>query len=147
MSNLELSIRFFLQLVVILGTCRVVGAICRRIGQPPVVNEMIAGVVLGPSLFGWLMPGWQAYLFPKASMPIIYAVAQVGIALYMFLVGVEFRADLIRSRVRSAASVSIAGMLVPFALGAVLAWVLHDGGELFVQGVSTGEAILFMGAA
>ncbi len=147
MSNFELSVRFFLQLVVILGTCRVVGAILRLLGQPAAVGEMIAGLMLGPSLLGWLIPGWQEYLFPKASMTIIYAVSQVGLALYMFLVGVEFRADLIRARVRSAASVSIAGIVAPFVLGGCIAYFLHSRGDLFGPGVAVGEAILYLGAA
>lgn len=147
MINFELSVRFFLQLVVILGTCRAVGWVVRHVGQPPVVSEMIAGVLLGPSLLGLVAPEWHAYLFPKQSMTIIYAVAQVGLALYMFLIGVEFRADLIRKRVRSAASVSAAGILTPFALGAAIAYFLHDDHDLFTEKVLSGQAILYLGAA
>src|SRR5687767_447229 len=109
MSDFDLSVLFFLQLIVILGTCRLVGVVMRWVGQPPVVNEMIAGVVLGPSLFGLLLPDLHARLFPPQSMTIIFAFAQIGLSLYMFLIGAEFRADLISRRVRSAASVSIAG--------------------------------------
>lgn len=147
MSNFDLSVRFFLQLVVILGTCRAVGAIVRYLGQPPVVSEMIAGVLLGPSLLGLLAPEWHAYLFPKQSMTIIYAVAQVGLALYMFLIGVEFQASLIRKRLKSAASVSVAGIVVPFGLGAGLTLWLRSGGDLFAPTVGAGEAALYMGAA
>lgn len=147
MSNFELSVLFFLQLVVLLTTCRVIGMIARFVGQPQVVSEMIAGVVLGPSLFGLLMPQWQASLFPKESMTIIYAVAQVGLALYMFLVGAEFRADLISRRVRSAASVSAAGIAAPFALGGLIAvWLVKSGG-LFAPSVSMIEGMVFLGAA
>src|ERR1044071_4839885 len=91
MSNFELSIRFFFQLAFILATCRVVGLIARRFGQPQVVGEMIAGVVMGPSLFGLLFPGAQQYIFPKASLAITCAFAHIGIAMFMFLVGVEFQ--------------------------------------------------------
>ena len=69
------------------------------------IRKLLAGVVLGPSLLGAIAPAWHAALFPTASMTIIFAVAQVGIALYMFLVGVEFRLDLIRPRAPSALSV------------------------------------------
>lgn len=94
MSNSELGIHFFLQLTVILLACKVVGRLVRRIGQPQVVGEMIAGVLLGPSLLGLLFPGWQKALFPTGpSMGIIYAVSQVGLVLYMFLVGVDFDTD------------------------------------------------------
>ena len=108
---------------------------------------MIAGVVMGPSLFGLLFPDLQAQIFPKASLTITYAVAQIGIVLYMFLIGVEFDVDLIRSRLRSAASVSLAGILTPFALGSVLALALLGDHTYFTQGVGRWEAMLFLGAA
>ena len=91
MSNNDLAIRFFLQLAFIVATCRIVGLLAKRVGQPQVVAEMIAGVLMGPSLFGLLLPGVQGYLFPKTSMSIIYAVSQVGLVLYMFLIGLEFQ--------------------------------------------------------
>ncbi len=147
MSNFNLSVLFFLQLAVILATCRVVGLLARKVGQPQVVGEMIAGVLLGPSLFGLLLPGVQGQLFPQASMTILYAVAQVGVALYMFLVGLEFQASLIRNRLRSAASISVAGMLVPFALGSLIARVLAGDHRFFMEGVSMWEGMLYLGAA
>jgi Kef-type K+ transport system membrane component KefB len=147
MSNLELSIRFFLQLAFILAVCRAVGLLARRFGQPQVVGEMIAGVVMGPSLFGWLWPEAHGYLFPKAAQPIIYAVSQLGLVLYMFLVGAEFQTDLIRRRWRGAAAVSLAGIVTPFALGGLCALWLHADQEFFAPGVSRGEALLFLGAA
>jgi Kef-type K+ transport system membrane component KefB len=147
MSNIDLSIRFFFQLAFILATCRVVGLIAKRFGQPQVVGEMIAGVVMGPSLFGLLLPNAQAYIFPKSSLTITYAVAQIGLVLYMFLIGVEFQVDLIRKRLRSAASVSLAGILTPFILGSLLALMLVGNGNYFAPNVAHWEAMLFMGAA
>lgn len=147
MTNLQLSILFFLQLAVILGACRAVGWLARRIGQPQVVGEMIAGVVLGPSLLGMLAPASQEALFPKASMTILFCVSQVGLALYMFIVGTEFRTELFLGRLRSAASVSAAGMVVPFVLGAAIAgWLIRHPG-LFGERVTLAEAALFLGAA
>jgi Kef-type K+ transport system membrane component KefB len=150
MSNFELSILFFLQLAVILAAIRVVGRVARWFGQPQVVGEMICGVALGPSLLGLLLPDVQERLFPRGgdgTMSVIYCAAQVGLVLYMFLVGVEFRVDLLRERARAAATISIAGMLVPFALGAGLAaWLLRDS-RMFTAGVSAPEAMLFLGAA
>ncbi|MCE7960459.1 MAG: cation:proton antiporter, partial [Acidobacteria bacterium ACB2] len=94
MTAFDLSVRFFLQLVVILAACQATAWVFRRLGQSQVVSEMIAGVLLGPSLLGWLWPAAQAYLFPQASMPILFSVAQVALVLYMFLVGLEFAVDL-----------------------------------------------------
>jgi len=108
---------------------------------------MIAGVVIGPSLFGLLLPDIHSYLFPKESMSIIYSFSQVGLTLYMFLVGAEFQVDLVKRRLRSAASVSIAGILAPFTLGSLLALTMVGNHSFFAQGVSKWEAALFLGAA
>lgn len=148
MSDFDLSVLFFLQLVVILAVCRLVGRAARAVGQPQVVGEMIAGVLLGPSLFGWLAPGWQQALFPRASMTILYAVSQVGLALYMFLVGMGFRTELFRAKLRGAASVSLAGMVAPFVLGGGLGLALvAEPGVFFPVGTRDYEAALFLGAA
>ena len=147
MTGPQLSIAFFLQMFCILAVCRGVGWLARLIGQPQVVGEMIAGVVLGPSLFGLLFPGLQRTLFPPDSLKTLFVGAQLGVGMYMFLVGVEFRTDLFRSRVRSAASVSIAGMLVPFGLAVLLGrWLLGVPG-LFSPHAQLFQAILFLGAA
>lgn len=148
MTNFQLSIHLFLQLAIILAACRVVGWAGRLIGQPQVVGEMIAGVLLGPSLLGLLAPEAHAALFPKnATMTVIYCMAQIGLVLYMFLVGVEFNAGLLRERARSAIAVSVAGMVVPFALGALIALHYFEDRTLFHEGVGRGEAALFLGAA
>src|SRR5262247_1085244 len=117
MTGPQLSAAFFLQMFVILLTCRLVGAMSRRLGQPQVVGEMVAGVFLGPSLLGLAFPDLQQFVFPKESLKVLYVGAQLGVGLYMFLVGVEFDIDLLRSRARGAVVVSLAGMLTPFALG------------------------------
>lgn len=147
MSNHELSIVFFLALAAILLACRLVGYLARFVGQPQVVGEMIAGVLIGPSLLGLIAPEAQAALFPKAVMPVIYVVAQIGLVLYMFLVGLDFDIELLRSRARSAVTVSWAGILTPFALGSLIALAFHGDTALFAEKVSVGEAALFMGAA
>ena len=147
MTPFELSVRFFLQLVAILCVCRFVSWVATRVGQPPVVGEMIAGVLLGPSLFGLLAPQWQAQLFPPASKPIIFSVAQVGLVLYMFIVGLEFRIDLVRERMKSALAISASGILAPFILGCgIAAWLLERGG-FFTSGVGLWQAMPYMGAA
>lgn len=147
MTAQQLSITFFLQMFFILLACRGVGLLARKIGQPQVVGEMIAGVVLGPSLLGYFFPAWQETIFPKDSLKILYVGAQLGVGLYMFLVGVEFDSDLFRSRIRSAASISMAGMVVPFVLGGALAIPFLRTPGLFSEKAKLYEAMLFMGAA
>jgi Kef-type K+ transport system membrane component KefB len=148
MTPTQLALAFFLQMFVILATCRLAGWLVRRfLGQPQVIGEMIAGVVLGPSLLGALAPAAQHFLFPAESKPVLYVVAQLGISLYMFLVGLDFRSDEFRSHARGAVSVSLTGIVVPFIV-AILAtpWLLDIPG-LFTAGVSTFNATLFLGAA
>lgn len=139
---------FFLQMFVILAACRLCGwAVQRFLHQPQVIGEMIAGVVLGPSLLGTLAPGVQQFLFPPESKPLLYAVAQLGIALYMFLVGLDFRSDDFKSNAKGAVAVSVSGIVVPFIV-AIFAtpWLLSIP-ELFVGGVTRFNATLFLGAA
>jgi len=147
MTGPQLSVAFFLQMFCILLACRVVGALARKLGQPQVVGEMIAGVFLGPSLFGFLCPHLQPILFPPESLKVLYVGAQLGVGLYMFLVGVEFNIETFMSRARSAAAVSVAGMAAPFALGAGLAIVLIKVPGLFSEKARLFEAMLFLGAA
>jgi Kef-type K+ transport system membrane component KefB len=148
MSASQLSILFFVQMAIILGVCRLVCFVTRRLGQAQVVGEMIAGVLLGPSLFGVLLPALQHQAFPSgASMNILYTVSQVGLVLYMFLVGTEFDTNLIRHRLRSAASVSLAGILTPMTLGILLATLFIHQPGLFSAQVPLSQAMLFLGAA
>ncbi len=155
MNNLELAIHFFLQIAVILLFCRVVGVVAARFGQPQVVAEMIAGVLLGPSLFGLLAPEWQAALFPwdksqttRDTQSYLFPASQLGLALYMFIVGMEFRMDIINKRLKSSVAVSLAGMTAPFLLGALLAWMFYGNESipLFPEGVSKSSAMIFLGA-
>ncbi|MFN7315829.1 MAG: cation:proton antiporter [Phycisphaerae bacterium] len=147
MSDFNISMMFFLQLAAVLTACWCVGRAARWLGQPEVVGHMIAGVLLGPSLLGQLWPDGYAWLFPRPSRTVTYTFAQVGLAAYMFIVGMEFRLDLLRERRRAAAAISLAGVVTPFALGAALAWHLYERGDLFGQAVQPLEAMLFLGAA
>ncbi|WP_428156112.1 cation:proton antiporter [Brevundimonas sp.] len=147
MTNAELSVAFFLQMAVIIAVCRIVGWLAKRyLGQPQVVGEMIAGVILGPSLFGLLAPDLQAALFPKDSKSILFVGAQLGVGLYMFLVGLGFQRDHFKTNAKSAAAVSLAGMAAPFLVAVAIApWLVSQG--LFGAGIQTWQAMLFMGAA
>ncbi len=144
----EFPAAYFLQMAMILLACRVVGTLGKKIGQPQVVGEMIAGVLLGPSLLGALFPEQSKALFSPETRDILNVGAQLGVGLYMFLVGMEFKVDLFKSRARSAASVSIAGMVVPFILGGLLApLLLREKGQFFNPDTQYLQAAMFMGAA
>jgi Kef-type K+ transport system membrane component KefB len=159
MTDLELTLRFLLQLATILIACRVIGWLGRRyLGQTQVVMEMVTGVMLGPSLMGILVPDLQAWLFPKRfvvegfslghpSMSILYVLSQLGLSLYMFLVGLEFDTSLIQKRARGAIAVSLAGILAPFILGGGVGMVLHRQPGFFGEGVRVETAALYLGAA
>jgi len=154
MNNLQLAILFFMQIAVILGVCRVVGVLAKRLGQPQVVAEMIAGVLLGPSLLGLFFPEIQRAIFPwdatqatRDTQSYLFPASQLGLALYMFIVGLEFRMDIIRQHLASSVAVSVAGMAAPFLLGGGLAAVLFYQTELFTERTSLSEAILFLGAS
>jgi Kef-type K+ transport system membrane component KefB len=138
---------FFLQMFVILAACRLCGWVVRRfLHQPQVIGEMIAGVILGPSLLGGLAPSVQQFLFPPGSKPLLFAVAQVGIALYMFLVGIEFRGEDFKSHAKGAVAIAVSGIVVPFIVAVVATpWLMSSG--LFTAGVSEFNATLFLGAA
>ena len=147
MTDTELGALVFLQIGTILLVCRLVGWLAARVGQPQVVAEMVAGFIMGPSLFGLMAPGLQAGLFPTPSLRVLFVISQIGLVLYMFCVGMEFRPDLMMKHLRRAAAVSIAGIVVPFALGGVLAlWLLPMGG-FFTEQVRPFHAVLFVGAA
>ncbi len=103
MTAAQLSIAFFLEMALIVATCRAVGWLAHRfLGQPQVVGEMIAGVLLGPSVLGALFPGAEAALFPADSRKVLYVGAQLGVGLYMFLVGLTFDRHEFRAGARSA---------------------------------------------
>ncbi|RYZ96150.1 MAG: cation:proton antiporter [Moraxellaceae bacterium] len=135
-------------MLVILITCRGVGWIGKKyFHQPQVVGEMIAGVLLGPTLFGMLAPEWQKALFPKESISVLYVGAQLGVGLYMFLVGLGFRVDHFKANAGAAAAVSISGMAAPFVVAILITpWLMTVPG-LFSENASRFDATLFMGAA
>lgn len=143
----DFSIHFFLQLAVILVACRLVGWLGRKfLGQPQVVGEMIAGALLGPSLFGLLLPDLQRAIFPPETRNILYAGAQLGVGLYMFLVGTTLRIDHFKAKAKSAAGVSLAGIVAPFVVAALITPFLLEMPGLFAPGISRLNATLFMGA-
>ena len=147
MSTTQLAPAFFLAVVVILVTCKLVGWALRSLGQPPVVGEMVAGVVLGPSVLGLLAPGVEAALFPQQLRPVLYVVGQVGLVVFMFRTGYEFRVDRVRRVARSAAAISVAGVLAPLVLGVGLSLVALDLVDVFEPDVPVVVSALFVGVA
>lgn len=146
-SPADFSVHFFLQLAVIILACRVVGWLGQKfLKQPQVVGEMIAGVVLGPSLLGLFFPDLQNAIFPKETRNVLYVGAQLGVGLYMFMVGLTLRLDHFQSKAKSAATVSAAGIAAPFLLATLITPLLLGVPGLFAPGISQGNATLFMGA-
>jgi Kef-type K+ transport system membrane component KefB len=117
--------RLLVQLLVILLATRGLGALARRVGQPAVIGEIAAGLLLGPSLLGWLAPAASGALFPDASLSILRLLSQVGVLLFMFVVGVELEPSRLRGHAGVAIAVSNAGIVVPFILGVTLAFALY----------------------
>jgi len=143
----DFSIHFFLQLAVILFACRICGWLGRKfLAQPQVVGEMIAGVFLGPSLLGLLWPDLQAAIFPKETRNVLYTGAQLGVGLYMFLVGTTLQLEHFKSKARSAIGVSLAGIAAPFFIAFLITPTLLGIPGLFAAGISQASATLFMGA-
>jgi Kef-type K+ transport system membrane component KefB len=143
----DYSIHFFLQLAIIIIACRVVGWLGQKfLAQPQVVGEMIAGVVLGPSLFGLLLPAAQSTIFPPETKSVLYVGAQLGVGLYMFLVGTTLQIGHFKSKARSAIGVSLAGIIAPFLIAFAITPLLLTVPGLFTAGISQANATLFMGA-
>lgn len=110
-------------LVVIVGLARLLGGLAQRLGQPAVIGEILGGILLGPTLFGGAV---TRTLFPAAVMPSLTMLANVGVTVFMFLIGLELDRSLLRGKSRIATSVSLSAIVPPFALGALLALYLFE---------------------
>lgn len=114
-----------LQVLVIVVAARSLGMLFRKIGQPSVIGEMLAGILLGPSLLGWVIPASQDFLFPADSLAPLKMLSQVGIILFMFVVGIELDLGHLREKAHSAVLVSHASIVLPFFLGVTAAFFLY----------------------
>ena len=112
-----------LQIAVILALCRLATPVFAKLRQPPVIAEMMVGLLLGPSFFGWLAPQLSARLFPESSLPTLSTISQVGLVLFMFLVGWRLDVGHLRSIGRLALVISLVSIVVPFTLGSAVAAV------------------------
>lgn len=134
-----------LQIIVILVAARLCGRLFLKFGQPAVVGEMIAGIILGPSVLGMLSPAALTFLFPASSLDALKLLSQIGVMLFMFVVGMELNAQHLREKAQAAVLVSHASILVPFFLGVVLSLVIY--GPLGSSKTSFTAFALFMGIA
>jgi len=137
--------KLILQIAVILAVCRIAGSIFRRFGQPRVVGEMFAGVLLGPSLLGWMAPGLSAYLFPPASLGFLNALSQIGVVVFMFLVGLGINPNELKKHGHAAVLTSHVSITAPFVLAAFLSLYLYP--RLSDDSVAFTSFALFMGSA
>lgn len=135
--------RLFLQLIVILSVSRLAGWAFSRAGQPAVVGEMAAGILLGPSLFGLLAPETFAYVFQPSSLGALKLFSQIGVCLFMFTVGMELDVAQVRRKAHTAVVVSHASIIIPFFLGVLLALLLYR--DLAKPGATFTAFGLFMG--
>ena len=134
-----------LQIIVIVLAAKFLGALCRKIHQPPVIGEMIAGILLGPSLLGFLAPGTQTFLFPAESMGSLRMLSQIGIILVMFVVGIELDVQHLRKKADAAILVSHASIIVPFFLGSASALLVYR--SLAPAGIPFSAFAMFIGVA
>lgn len=140
------TMTLLLQLITILVTARLCGWLLRFVGQPSVVGEMAAGLLLGPAVFGALFPEWHAQLFAKASLAGLSSLATLGLVLFMFVVGLELRAHKgVGAQLRSAGCVGVLSMVGPLTLGIAISPALHP--ALAPAGVGFWPFALFMAAA
>jgi Kef-type K+ transport system membrane component KefB len=158
----DLALHLFLQIAIILATCRLVSLLLRYVHQPTVIGEMVAGVLLGPSLLGLVVPSWQHWLFPQTlsvtigdatrtiihpSLSVLYVVGQLGLVLYMFLIGLRFDTDFIRRHVTDAGRLALASILLPAVLGGLVGYLLASHRTFFPITVAPWQAALFLGCA
>ena len=134
-----------LQMVVVLALCRLVGSLFLKIGQPRVNGEMFAGILLGPSLLGWVAPHVSSYVFPAASLEFLNALGQVGVVLFMFLAGLGIDPAELKSQARAAAVTTVVSILGPFLLAFPLAMYLYP--RVSSSDVTFTNFALFLGAA
>ncbi|MFO0760994.1 MAG: cation:proton antiporter [Byssovorax sp.] len=134
-----------LAMVVIILASRALGAVFRFIQQPPVIGEVIAGILLGPSLLGRAAPAASEYLLPKSVAPYLGIIAQVGVILYMFLIGLELDTGLLRKKAHSTLAISHASIVAPFLLGSTFALFLYP--HMSTSDVPFTSFALFMGVS
>jgi Kef-type K+ transport system membrane component KefB len=134
-----------LALAAVVAVGRLLAKLFDRVGQPPVIGEVVGGILLGPSFLGFISPEAYAYVLPSEVGPYLGAIAQLGVVIYMFLVGVELNPERLRGRVHTTVAISHASIVLPFVLGACLALFLYP--RLSTSDVPFTSFALFLGLA
>jgi Kef-type K+ transport system membrane component KefB len=134
------------QIITIIIVARILGWICSKIGQPTVIGEIIAGIVLGPSLVGMYFPEFSKALFPAQSLGNLQFLSQIGLILFMFMVGMELDLKALKNRAHAAVVISHASIILPFALGMGLAYFIYrtfapEGAQFLSFGLFIGIAM------
>lgn len=138
-------LHLLLALATVIVVGRLLGVAFKWVGQPPVIGEVVAGILLGPSLLGWAWPEAQAYLLPQTVMPHLGMIAQLGVVLYMFCVGLELDDQHLKDRGFATLAISVASIVAPFILGLAITPLLHA--SLAPAGVRLPVFGIFLGAA
>ena len=134
-----------LALAVVIVTARMLGAIFKFLHQPAVIGEVLGGILLGPSFLGKLLPGVQAYLLPETAAPFLAIISQLGVILYMFIIGLELDLKVLRRSGHATLAISHASIVLPFILGATLALYLYP--KITLVGVRFTSFALFLGVS
>jgi Kef-type K+ transport system membrane component KefB len=144
LHNLEHPLALLLlQIITIIVAARIFGYVCKRIGQPTVIGEIFAGIILGPSFVGSYFPEFSATVFPVSSLGNLQFLSQIGLILFMFVIGMELDLDILKKRANDALVISHASIIIPFTLGAGLAYFLYE--EFAPEGVQFLAFALFLG--
>jgi Kef-type K+ transport system membrane component KefB len=114
-----------LQIITIILVARILGFFCKKIGQPSVIGEIVAGIMLGPSFAGMYFPDFSAFLFPAKSLGNLQFLSQIGLILFMFVVGMELDLKVLKNKAKDAVVISHASIIFPFALGVTLAYFIY----------------------
>ncbi len=115
-----------LQIITIIIVARVLGSIFKKIGQPSVIGEITAGILLGPSLIGMYFPEFSGFVFPKNSLPNLQFLSQIGLILFMFIIGMELDLQVLKKKAHEAFIISHASIILPFTLGIGLAYFMYQ---------------------
>jgi Kef-type K+ transport system membrane component KefB len=138
-------VKVLIAMTVIIITARVMGVLFKRFNQPAVIGEVVGGILLGPSLLGRIAPDAAAFILPADAAPFLGILSQLGVILFMFMVGLELDLGVLKTRARTTIAISNAGIIVPFALGAVLARAIYA--DYAPAGVAFTPFMLFIGVS